>query len=367
MYLDKPLKEHRLLQAIARTNRPYKDVKEAGLIIDYVGILKDIKKALEKYSETDINGALFSTDEIGKEFEVLMDDLADMFKGVKIGAYDKDTFLSAIEVLTSDDFIAEDFVETYHKMRKVFEFLGPDNLKLEYFEHYKWFSEIYSYYMRMVLHKQPDYTTYVQKYFDKTIKYVHKTTDIIKIESNLPVIEFGPDYLKLLEEKSDNKREKAANIVFTLNRFILTDKQQTPVYESLLERVEKIIQSWKQKTKDYETIYRDGAAIIKEIQQLNAERIKMGLSNLEYSMFLKIEKLWGPDPNLISDIRQLSDDFKKSMFPGWISQISAKKNIEQDLRRFSRRYGKQHGKSVDAIDQLYLQLIESVKNYAASN
>jgi len=221
--------------------------------------------------------------------------------------------------------------------------------------------------MRMVLREQPDYTTYVKKYFDKTIKYVHKSTDIIKVEDNLPVIEFGPDYLKVLEEKAGNKREKAANIVFTLNRFVLVDKQQTPVYESLLDRVERIIQSWKQKSKDYEAIYRDGATIIKEIQQLNAERVKLGLSNFEYSMFLKIEKMWGPDPHLITDIRQLSDDFKKSMFPGWISQVSAKKNIEQDLRRFSRRYGKQHGKSVDEIDQLYLQLIESVKNYAASN
>jgi len=48
MYLDKPLKEHRLLQAIARTNRPYKDIKEAGLIIDYVGILKEFTRAFEK-------------------------------------------------------------------------------------------------------------------------------------------------------------------------------------------------------------------------------------------------------------------------------------------------------------------------------
>ena len=367
MYLDKPLKEHRLLQAIARTNRPYKNVKEAGLIIDYVGILKDIKKAFEKYSETDINCALFSIDEIGKDFEILIAEIVDMFKGVKIGAYDKDTFLSAIEVLTGDDMIAEDFVETYRHMRRVFEFLGPDKLKLEYFEHYKWFSEIYSYYMRMVLREQPDYTSYIQKYFDKTIKYVHKSTDIIKVEDNLPVIEFGPDYLKLLEDKAANKREKAANIVFTLNRFMLVDKHQTPAYESLLERVEKIIQLWKQKTKDYEAIYRDGAAIIKEMQQLDNERIKLGLSNFEYSMLLKIEKLWGSDPNLLPDIKQLSEDLKKSMFPGWISQVSAKKNIEQDLRKFARRYGKQHGKTVEEIDQLYIQLIESVKNYATSS
>ena len=54
MYLDKLLKEHRLLQAIARANRPYKDLKEAGLIIDYVGILKEFKRAFEVYSSGDI-------------------------------------------------------------------------------------------------------------------------------------------------------------------------------------------------------------------------------------------------------------------------------------------------------------------------
>jgi len=367
MYLDKPLKEHRLLQAIARTNRPYKGVKEAGLIIDYVGILKDIKKALEKYNETDISGALFSTEQIVQEFTALMEELAGMFKDIQIGSYEKGTFLSAIELLTGDETVADEFVDTYRKMRRVFEFLGPDQIKLEYFEQYKWFSEVYSYYMRMALRDQPDYTTYVQKYFEKTVKYVHKTTDIQKVESSLPVIEFGPEYLKALEEKVTDKREKAANIVFTLNRFILVDRHQTPVYESILERVEKIIRAWKEKSKDYEAIYRDGAAIIREMQNLDAERIKLGLSEFEYSMFLKIEKMWGTDPGLGDDIRQLSEELKKSMFPGWISQVSAKKSIEQEIRRFIRRYGKQKAKTIEEIDHVYLQLIESVKNYAGSS
>ena len=367
MYLDKPLREHRLLQAIARTNRPYKGVKEAGLIIDYVGILKDIKKALEKYNETDITGALFSTEEIAQEFAVLMKELAEMFKDIKIGSYDKDTFLSAIELLTGDETVANEFVDTYREMRRVFEFLGPDKIKLDYFEKYKWFSEIYSYYMRMALRDQPDYANYVQKYFEKTVKYVHKTIDIQNVDNNLPVIEFGPEYLKVLEEKVVDKREKAANIVFTLNRFVLVDQHQTPVYESLLERVEKIIRAWKEKSKDYEAIYRDGAAIIREMQQLNARRDQLGLSELDYSMFLKIESQWGDDSDLLRDIRQLSEDLKKSMFPGWISQVSAKKGIEQDIRKFTRRYGKQRGKSIEEIDQLYLKLIESVKNYAGSN
>lgn len=367
MYLDKPLREHRLLQAIARTNRPYKGVKEAGLIIDYVGILRDIRKAFEKYSETDIKGALFSSEEIVQEFVSLIHDLTAIFPDIRIGSYEKDTFLSAIELLTSNESAAADFIDTYRQMRRVFEFLGPDSIKLEYFEQYKWFSEIYSYYMRMALREQPDYSTYVQKYFEKTVRYVHKTTEIQNIESNLPVIEFGPDYLKALEEKAVDKREKAANIIFTLNRFVLVDRHQTPVSESLLDRVEKIIRAWKEKSRDYEAIYREGVALIQEMQKLDATRVQLGLTKLEYSMYLKIEFAWGPDSQLIDIIRQLSEELRKSMFPGWISQVSAKKGIEQEIRRLARRYGKQRGKTIEEIDQLYLKLIESVKNYAGTN
>ena len=74
MYLDKPLKEHRLLQAIARTNRPFKDLKEAGLIIDYVGILKEFTRAFENYTKEDISGILINTDDLVKEFTQKLDE-----------------------------------------------------------------------------------------------------------------------------------------------------------------------------------------------------------------------------------------------------------------------------------------------------
>ncbi|MHA1410944.1 MAG: type I restriction endonuclease subunit R, partial [Candidatus Odinarchaeia archaeon] len=63
MYLDKPLKEHRLLQAIARTNRPYPE-KEAGLIVDYVGIMKKLSQALKIYSTKDIGHVVWDLSEL---------------------------------------------------------------------------------------------------------------------------------------------------------------------------------------------------------------------------------------------------------------------------------------------------------------
>ena len=58
MYLDKGLREHTLLQAIARVNRIYDKAKTYGLIVDYSGITKDLQKALAIFEEEDIKGAL---------------------------------------------------------------------------------------------------------------------------------------------------------------------------------------------------------------------------------------------------------------------------------------------------------------------
>ena len=68
MYLDKGLREHTLLQAIARVNRIYDKAKTYGLIVDYSGITKDLQKALAIFEEEDIKGAL---EPIEKEVEEL--------------------------------------------------------------------------------------------------------------------------------------------------------------------------------------------------------------------------------------------------------------------------------------------------------
>src|SRR3989304_700294 len=152
MYLDNPLKEHRLLQAIARTNRPFKDLKEAGLVIDYVGILKEFKKAFEMYSEEDIKGALFSYDSVREEFTMLINEIFEILVSVPKD-YERETLLKAVEILTSDEEKGEKFIEKYKNLRKTFELLGPNEIKLEYLENYKWISAISTYYMKVVIHK----------------------------------------------------------------------------------------------------------------------------------------------------------------------------------------------------------------------
>jgi len=87
LYIAKPLKEHGLLQAIARANRLYKG-KDFGHIVDYVGILGDLDKALTTYSalkefdESDLAGAIMKVDEEIKKVPQYHSDVWDVFKGV---------------------------------------------------------------------------------------------------------------------------------------------------------------------------------------------------------------------------------------------------------------------------------------------
>ena len=364
MYLDKPLKEHRLLQAVARTNRPYKDLKSAGLVIDYVGILKEFKKALEMYNEEDIKLALTSFDGIREEFVILVKEILEILKEVPRN-YERETLLKAVEVLTAEKEKEKEFIEKYKNLRKVFELLGPDDIKLEYFEDYKWISAIYTYYMKIVIQKPP-VEGYVERYYEKTVRFIHKATEIEKLETDLPLVAFDEGYLKALEERVKSRKEKAANILFTLNRLVLVERHRNPIYESLVEKVERLLELWKEKTKDYERIYEEGARLIKEINSLSERQKSLGMSSLEYSLLLALEEKFGRDEKLLNELRDISERLKNYLFPGWINQPAVEKNVEREVRRFTRGLKGKYSMTLEEMDELYKKLIERVKNYGTS-
>lgn len=217
--------------------------------------------------------------------------------------------------------------------------------------------------MMYISRSEPGYEIYIQKYFDKTLKYVHRTTELENLLKDLPVIRFDENYLRNLEEKVKSREEKAASIVFTLNRLVLVEKHRNPVYESLSEKVERILKLWKEKTKDFERIYTDGVEIFNEIEKRSQRQRDLGFSDMEYSLLLDLENEFKEDSNLISDVSALSDKLRDHIFENWALQQTARKTVEKEVRRFVRRYVKRHGLKLDDLDILYQNLIENVENY----
>ena len=116
LYLTRILREHTLLQAIARVNRIYEDeggaTKEFGYIVDYASVLGELDKALSMYSvlegfeDEDLAGTLIAAQEEVAKLPQRYSDLWDLFKEVK-NRYDEEAY----EVLLADDALREEFYE----------------------------------------------------------------------------------------------------------------------------------------------------------------------------------------------------------------------------------------------------------------
>jgi type I restriction enzyme R subunit len=364
MYLDKPLKEHRLLQAIARTNRPYKDLKQAGLILDYVGIFKNLTRAFENYAQEDIKNILLPLDQLRQEFTTLLDQTLRLFQDIPTDQYDRPIMLKAIEIITQNETNTKTFQQNYRKLRKLFEHLGTDPTKIERFHDYKWLTAVYIVYQRIVKPLDPIEEKYIGIYFNKTVKFVHCTTELEDIRKAMETITFDEDYLKKLEEKLKTKEERAADIVFTLNRFMLVEKEGDPIYETLVERVDKLLKLWKQRVKDYDLIYTEGIHIVQQINQLENRKKQLNFNSLQYSLLLTLEKQFGTDPVLIEDTKELTQMLQPLTFKDWQTQPTARKKVERQIRTYTRRYIRQRKLKLDQLEELYRKIMQNVKTYA---
>ena len=108
LYLDKPMKGHTLMQAIARANRVYPG-KSCGIIVDYVNVFKYMQKALSEYAETD-----------GKEGYPAKD-LEQLITNIERSISDTEAFLLKIGIKTEDIIAEEETINRLEMLRKAYD------------------------------------------------------------------------------------------------------------------------------------------------------------------------------------------------------------------------------------------------------
>ncbi|MDO5040130.1 type I restriction endonuclease subunit R [Clostridium sp.] len=100
MYIDKPMKGHNLMQAIARVNRVFKD-KSGGVVVDYIGILESLKKALKQYTDSDKNNTGIDTSAAIAVMLEKLEILRDMVHGLDYTGYMGDSQSKRIRAITT--------------------------------------------------------------------------------------------------------------------------------------------------------------------------------------------------------------------------------------------------------------------------
>lgn len=141
MYLDKPMKDHTLLQAICRTNRVYDDGKTFGLIVDYIGIFDNVARALH-FDESNMEKVITNINEVRKKIPDLLRTCLAYFIGVDRTLEGWEGLMAAQECLPTND-VKDKFAADYLVLNRAWNAISPDPILNPLQQDYVWLSKVY--------------------------------------------------------------------------------------------------------------------------------------------------------------------------------------------------------------------------------
>ncbi|MGI0013743.1 MAG: type I restriction enzyme subunit R domain-containing protein, partial [Nitrososphaera sp.] len=265
LYLDKGLREHNLLQAIARVNRPYDENKTYGLIVDYSGITKELQKALEIFEEEDIKGALESSD---KEFEDLklrhLNAIANL-QGIERN--DDSAIIIRFEPVNKRDEFEYDFKEFSRALDAVL----PGKEADPYINDFKYLSKI----RQMIRTYYEGVGVSLRGYGKKVQQLIDDHIRSLGISELINPREITYANFMSYAAKFKDQSAKAALVRSKARQVIEEFTSDNPTYyEKLRERLEKLIEAEKLRRVEIAEYF----AIIKDALGEQEERKKLGFS-----------------------------------------------------------------------------------------
>jgi len=277
MYLDKPLKDHTLLQAIARVNRPYKG-KNCGLIIDYIGIFENIQRALT-FDEKDIGRGLLNIDKLKERFI----ELIEQGNGIlaKINLKDEQNRLTNILDYFFEEEKRNGFIKLYNETERIYEILSPDEFLRDYMRHYKLLVQI----REIIRNAYPDEERrMLREVLKKTEQLIREEVELKNIVNSLPVYEINRDIAKLVKADKIPERVKIINLHRSLANHIKRTIEKQPYLLSISEEIEKIITRLKERQISVENALQGLAKLGEQIAASEEEQQKSGLGKEEFSI-----------------------------------------------------------------------------------
>ena len=232
MYLDKPMRDHTLLQAITRTNRTYGDRKTHGLIVDYLGVFDDVAKSLT-FDEEGFRRVVTAIEALKVRLPDAMQRCQAYFVGVDRSVTGYEGLLAAQACLPNND-VRDAFAVDYSMLGDLWEALSPDPVLMPYEEDYRWLSQVY-------VSVQPTTGTgglIWHALGAKTVELIHANVHVYAVRDDLDEIVLDADLLEAVLGTPDPNK-KATEIEFKLAQR-LRRHMGNPRYRALSERLEAL-------------------------------------------------------------------------------------------------------------------------------
>jgi type I restriction enzyme R subunit len=345
MYLDKPMKDHNLLQAICRTNRVFSG-KTHGLIVDYLGIFDDVATALD-FDEKSVQKVITNLDELKKEMPGQVTKCLAFFPNVDrtVGGYEG---LIAAQDCLPDNETRDKFAAEYSMLSRLWEALSPDPCLGPYETDYKWLTQVYE----SVKPPSGNGKLLWHALGAKTIELVHENVHLETVRDDLDTLVMDAEVLEgLLDAKDPDKKSKEIEIKLIAR---LRKHKDNPKFVALGERLEKLKEKHEQGLLHSLDFLKELLTLAKEVVQAEQQvdpvdeqaKAKAALTEL----FAEVKN--GDTPMVVERIVTDIDEIVRLVrFPGWQNTKAGEREVQKALRKVI--YVKYKIKDQDLFDKAY--------------
>ncbi|MEC2222567.1 MULTISPECIES: type I restriction endonuclease subunit R [Heyndrickxia] len=382
LYVDKPMKEHTLLQAIARVNRLYEG-KDYGLIIDYRGLLDKLDEAMQMYSGAglenfdpeDLKGAIYDVISIIGSLRQYYSDLWQIFAPIK-NKNDREEY----EVWLEDEERREEFYGVLSNFgrnlgialesEKIYNTLPPEELQ-KYKKDFKFFQDLRKSvklrYSDTIDHKE--YEAKMQKLMDNYIA----AEEVIRITNPVDILNAKAFEEEL--ERLQSKRAKADAIRTRLTKSVHAKWDENPsYYKKFSERIQEAIQEYKDKRiseaeylnrmKDIMNDYRRGESSERYPEIIKENRNAQAFYGVTKDILSETtETAASYDTNTLGDLALKIDEIiQEHQKVDWHDNVEIHNRIAQELDDLLFDFKEKHNLDIDfdTIDKI----IEQIKTVA---
>jgi len=333
MYLDKPMKDHNLLQAICRTNRTFGQEKTHGLIVDYIGIFDDVARALD-FDEKAVQRVVSNIDDLRKTLPIQMQTCFAFFTGVdrSVGGYEG--LMAAQERLPNNE-VRDKFAAEYTVLGRIWEALSPDPMLSVYEVDYRWLTQVYE----SVKPPSGNGKLLWHSLGAKTVELINENVHVESVRDDVDTLVMDAQVLEgILNDAQPEKKAREIEIKIIAR---LRKHGNNPKFTELGERLEKVKERHEQGFLTSLEFLKEVLEIAKDVVEAEKtvstdderDRAKEALTELftaakNGNTHIIVERI-------VADIDEI---VKKVRFPDWQHTSQGERLVQKELRRTLLKY-----------------------------
>lgn len=330
MYLDKPMRDHVLLQAIARVNRPYEEnrvKKPCGLVIDFVGIFENLEKALSFDSDV-VSAIIKNIDMLMKSFVKLMTGKAQKYLELTRGRIDDKAVEAAIDAF-ADQENREEFYRFYKELETLYEILSPSPDLRDYVEDFGQLSVLYQI-LRNAFRKK---TVLYGDVARKTERLVRDRVGTYGLSRTTSTVKIDEKTLEAIKDSKSSKTSKVINLFKSIGETVRDDGDDNPYLKPIGDRAEAIQDAFDNRQITTQDALEKIEKLVDEIVKAEKEQKKTGFDKNTFAVYwtlkqegIKESKKYAPVINSLflrfpnykdnpDELRQLKAEIYKLVLP----------------------------------------------------